>query len=185
MGTIVFSTTMSLDGYTADASGNFDFAAPDVEVHAFVNDRQREIGTYIFGRRMYETMRVWETLPDADDDSEVVADFAEIWRGTDKIVVSSTLDDVTTARTRLVRSFAPDVIRDLAIASPKAVCIGGSTLAAEAFRAGIIDEVQLYIAPISVGGGTPALPQDHVVNLELRDERRFSGGSVFLRYRVM
>jgi dihydrofolate reductase len=185
MGSIIFSTTMSLDGYTADSSGNFDFAAPDVEVHAFVNDRQREIGTYVFGRRMYETMRAWETLPDADEDSEVVADFAGIWRATEKVVVSSTLDDVTTARTRLVRSFDPDAIRDLARASATTVCIGGPTLAAEAFRAGIIDEVHLYIAPVSVGGRTPALPRDHVVSLELLDEHRFAGGTVYVRYRVV
>lgn len=184
MGAIMFSITMSLDGYTADASGDFDFTAPDLEVHEFVNERQRAIGTYVFGRRMYETMRAWESLPEPGDDSEVIADFADIWRGTDKLVVSSTLDDVTTARTRLVRSFDPDAVRELAAASPRAVCIGGPTLAADAFRAGLIEEVQLYVVPIAVGGGTPALPREQTVRLELQEERRFTAGTVFLRYRV-
>ncbi|MFF1571682.1 dihydrofolate reductase family protein [Leifsonia sp. NPDC058292] len=184
MSTIAFSAIASLDGYTVDASGSFDWAAPDADVHAFVNDLERDVGTYVYGRRMYETMRVWQTLTDDDDDTGVMADYADIWRGADKLVVSSTLDEVTTPRTRLVRTFDAEAVRDLADASDRSVGIGGPTLAAEAFRAGIVDEVQLFVVPIAVGGGTPAFPLGLTVALDLVDERRFAGGVVYLRYRV-
>ncbi|MFI5061216.1 MAG: dihydrofolate reductase family protein [Actinomycetales bacterium] len=184
MSTIIFSAIASLDGYTADASGLFDWAAPDEEVHAFINDLQRGVGTYLYGRRMYETMRVWQTMPEGPDEPEVIADFADIWRAADKIVYSSTLADASTPRTRVLDRFDPDALHELRESSDRDIGIGGPTLAAEAFRAGLIDEVQLFLVPIAVGGGTPAFPRDTVVPLELLDEHRFAGGTVYLRYRV-
>jgi dihydrofolate reductase len=184
MGKIVYSAIASVDGYTADATGNFDWAAPDPEVHAFVNELERGVATYLYGRRMYETMRVWQNMPESPDDPAVVSEFANIWREADKIVYSSTLTEVSTPRTRILRRFEPDAVRELAAASDADVGVGGPTLAAEAFRAGLVEEVQLFQVPISVGGGTPALPRDLVVPVTLLDEHRFDGGTVFLRYRV-
>jgi dihydrofolate reductase len=184
MGKIVYSAIASVDGYTADATGNFDWAAPDPEVHAFVNELERGVATYLYGRRMYETMRVWQNMPESPDEPAVVSEFANIWREADKIVYSSTLTEVSTPRTRILRRFEPDAVRELAAASDGDVGVGGPTLAAEAFRAGLVEEVQLFQVPISVGGGTPALPRDLVVPLTLLDEHRFDGGTVFLRYRV-
>ncbi|MFF1876643.1 dihydrofolate reductase family protein [Leifsonia sp. NPDC058230] len=184
MGRIIYSAIASADGYTADASGSFEWAFPGLEVHAFVNDLERSVGTYLYGRRMYETMHVWQNLPEGPDDPAVEAEYAEIWRGADKVVYSTTLADVWTPRTRILRRFEPDEVRTLAASSDRDVSVGGPTLAAEAFRAGLVDEVQLFLVPISVGGGTPAFPRDHVVSLELLDEKRFESGAVFLRYRV-
>jgi dihydrofolate reductase len=183
MGRLLYSVSASLDGYTADAAGSFDWTAPTDDVHAFINERERTVGTYLFGRRMYETMRAWDTLPGPGDPA-VVAGFAEVWRGIDKVVYSSTLDTVDMERSRLERSFDPDIVRALVEGSDRDVSIGGPTLAAAAFRAGLIDEFSLFVVPVTVGGGTPALPRALSLHLELLDERAFSGGTVLLRYRV-
>lgn len=181
---LLYSAIASLDGYTADTSGGFDWAAPDEEVHAFVNDQERDTSTYLYGRRMYETMRVWQTFGDDPAESPVVADFASIWRKADKVVFSSTLAEVTTPRTSIQRTFDPDAVGALVAAAPGDVGVGGPTIAAEALRAGLVDEVRLVLVPVAVGGGTPALPLGLVLGLELLDERRFGNGAVFLRYRV-
>lgn len=181
---LLFTAIASVDGYTADTSGGFDWAAPDAEVHAFVNDLERHTSTYLYGRRMYETMQVWQTFGDDPDESPVVADFAGIWRNADKVVYSSTLPEVTTPRTSIQRSFDPDAVRALIDAAPGDVGIGGSTIAGSALRAGLVDEVRLILVPVAVGGGTPALPRGLKLGLELLDERRFGNGTVFLSYRV-
>lgn len=183
MGRLLYSVSASLDGYIADAAGSFDWAAPGVDVHAFVNDRERSVGTYLFGRRRYETMRAWDDLP-APGDPPVVADFADVWGGIDKVVYSSTLPAVEMARSRLERTFDPVAVRTLVEESDRDVSIGGATLAAAAFRAGLIDEFSLFVVPVTVGGGTPALPRALSLRLELLDERAFTGGTVLLRYRV-
>ncbi|GAA1448569.1 dihydrofolate reductase family protein [Leifsonia poae] len=185
MADIIYSAIMSLDGYTADTTGGFDWAAPSEEVHAFVNDRERVIGTYLYGRRMYETMRVWQTMPTGPDESAAMSDYAAIWKAADKVVYSSTLSEASTPRTRIERRFEPDAVRSLAASADRAVSVGGPTLAVEAFRAGLVDEVQLFVVPVSVGGGTPALPHDLFVRLELRDEHRFADGTVYLDYGVL
>ena len=181
---LIFSAIASLDGYTADASGGFDWAAPDEEVHSFVNDRQRDIGTYLYGRRMYETMRVWQDELPGPDDGPVIADFAEVWRAADKVVFSRSLSEPTTPRTSIRPAFDARSVRELVEKAAGDVSIGGPTLAAAAFRAGLVDEVELFLVPVAVGGGTPALPLGTMVQLELLDERRFAGGTVWLRYRV-
>jgi dihydrofolate reductase len=176
---LVYSAIASLDGYVVDASGSFDWAAPDEEVHAAVNDAERGIGTYLYGRRMYEVMTFWET---ADDDDPVMRDYAAIWQAADKVVYSTTLPAVTTARTRLERAFDPDAVR--ALAADGVVSIGGPTLAAHALRAGLVDECHLYVVPEVVGGGTPWLPDDVRISLDLLDVRRFASGVVHLSYGV-
>ncbi|WP_025159208.1 dihydrofolate reductase family protein [Leifsonia aquatica] len=183
MGRLLFSTSVSLDGYTVDASSSFDWAAPDDDVHAFINRRERAVGTYLFGRRMYETMRVWDDLP-GPGDAPVVGAFADVWRDIDKVVYSSTLPAVEMARSRIERTFDPVVVRALVETSERDVSVGGPTLAAAAFRAGLIDEVSLFVVPVSVGGGTPALPRALRLRLDLLEERSFPGGTVLLRYRV-
>ena len=179
MAQLVYSALCSLDGYTVDASGNFDWAAPDEEVHAFVNDLERGIGTYLYGSRMYDTMRFWQTM---SDDDPVMVDYAAIWQGADKVVYSSTLAEVTTPRTRLDRSFDVESVRALVAGADRDLSVGGSTLAASAFAAGLVSECHLLMHPVTVGGGTPALPGG--VRLELLDLRRFSSGVVHLRYKV-
>jgi dihydrofolate reductase len=174
---LVYSAIASLDGYVADADGRFDWSMPDHEVHAFVNDRTRGFGTHLYGRRMYEVLVAWETMDDPDPISQ---DFAQIWRAADKVVYSSTLREVASARTRIEPTFEPDAVR--ALKEREQVSIGGPTLAAEAIRAGLVDECELYLSPVVVGGGTRALPEGVRWNLELRDERRFANGVVFLRY---
>jgi dihydrofolate reductase len=180
---LVYAAITSLDGYVADEDGNFDWAAPDEEVHAFVNDLERPIGTYLYGRRMYEVMSVWETMELADE-PPVMHDYAGIWRAADKIVYSTTVHDVSTSRTRLERTFDPAAIRELKAQAKRDLSIGGPTLAARAFAAGLIDECHLFLTPISVGGGTRSLPQGVRVKLELLDERRFGNGVVHLHYAV-
>ena len=180
---LLYTANTSIDGYTVDGSGSFDWAVPSEEVHAFINDRQRPIGTYLYGRSMYETMRVWQDLP-ADGDPEIVADYAGIWRAADKVVYSGTLTEVSTPRTRLVTRFDAEEVRALVEASPTDVEIGGPTLAAAAFRAGLISQVELFLSPVSVGGGTPALPLDVRIDMELREQRVFENGTVYVRYRV-
>ena len=180
---LVFSALASLDGYTVDSSGSFDWAAPDEEVHAVVNARERDIGTYLYGRRMFETMRVWQDIG-ANDEPAVMREYADIWRAADKVVYSSSLTGVGTPRTRVEPVFDPAAVRALVEAAPGDVSIGGPTLAAAAFRAGLVDAVELYLVPVSVGGGTPALPTDLMLHLELTEEHAFPSGTVMLRYRV-
>jgi dihydrofolate reductase len=183
MANLVYSAIASLDGYVADANGNFDWAAPDEEVHAFVNDLERPVGTYLYGRRMYEVMAVWQTLS-LDDEPAVMRDFAELWRAADKIVYSRTLDEVTTPKTRLERDFDPEAVRRLKDTAASDLGVGGPGLAAEALAAGLVDEIGLFLTPVIVGGGTRALPDGVRLDLELLEERRFASGVVYIRYRV-
>lgn len=182
MAHLIYSALSSLDGYIEDSEGKFDWAAPDQEVHQFINQLERSIGTTLLGRRMYETMQVWETDPDLINDSPITQDYAKIWQATNKIVYSRTLAKVSTHRTQLERSFDVEAIRKLKATLQQDITIGGPGLAAHAFRASLIDECQLFLAPISVGGGKPALPVDLRINLALVEERRFGNGMVFLRY---
>ena len=183
MATLVYSAIASLDGYTVDADGRFDWAAPDEEVHAFVNDLERPIGTHLYGRRMYDVMRFWETAP-TEGEPAVFRDYAEIWRGADKVVYSTTLDSVDTARTRIERSFDPAAVARLKAESVRDLSIGGPGLAAHALAAGLVDECHLLLVPVSVGGGTPALPTGVRLDLELLAQRRFGSGVVHLHYRL-
>jgi dihydrofolate reductase len=184
MAKLIYSAIASLDGYIADEEGNFDWAAPDEEVHTFVNDLERPVGTYLYGRRMYEVMRAWEHPEAFAGQSPVTRDFASIWQATDKVVYSSVLETVDTARTRIERDFDPEAVRRLKASAEHDLTVGGPHLAAEAFKAGLVDEIQLFLAPIIVGGGNQALP-DHVrLPLELLDERRFGSGVVYLCYRT-
>jgi dihydrofolate reductase len=180
---LVYAALASLDGFVEDEHGRFDWAAPDEEVHAFVNDLERPIGTYLYGRRMYETMAVWETDPSLAAQSDVLRDYAEVWQAADKVVYSRTLETVTTARTRIAREFDADAVRQLKADAGSDVAIGGAALAAEALRAGVVDECRLFLAPVIVGAGKRALPEGARLDLELLEERRFAGGMVYLRYR--
>ena len=186
MGRLVYSGIASLDGCTVDAEGRFDWAAPDAEVHAFVNDLERSVGTYLYGRRMWEVLRYWETAPTtADADThEVAADYARIWQAADKVVHSTTLGELESPHTRLETSFDPAAVRALVDASERDVSIGGPTLAAEALRAKIVDDVHLLLHPVAVGGGTRFFPDGLRVDLDLVEQRRFAGGVVYLRYTV-
>jgi dihydrofolate reductase len=183
MGRLIYSALASLDGYIADADGDFAWAAPDAEVHQAVNDMERPIGTYLYGRRMYEVMAYWEH-PGALADSPVGGDFAQLWQAASKIVYSRTLTSVGTARTRLERSFDPEAVRAMKAELDHDISVGGAGLAAEAFRAGLVDECHLFLTPILVGGGTPALPSRVRARLELLGQRRFGGGVVHLHYRI-
>ena len=182
MAKLIYSAIMSLDGYIADEQGNFDWAAPDEEVHRFVNDLQRPVGTYLYGRRMYEVMSAWETMG-TPDQPPVMLDFAQIWQSADKLVYSRTLESVSSARTRIERQFDPEAVRQLKAATGPDITVGGPHLAAQAIQAGLVDEYHLFLTPTVVGAGNQALP-DHVrLDLDLQDERRFTSGVVFLRYR--
>jgi dihydrofolate reductase len=183
MAKLGYTAITSLDGYVADAEGRFDWSAPDEEVHAFVNDLQRGVGTYLYGRRMYEVMRVWETLPLAGE-PPVMRDFAEVWRAADKVVYSTTLEGAATARTRIERDFDPEAVRRLKASASADLAVSGPHLAAQALKAGLVDECQLFLNPVVVGGGIQALPDGLRLELELLDERRFAGGVVYLRYRA-
>jgi dihydrofolate reductase len=183
MAKLTYLALASLDGYVADEDGTFDWAEPDEEVHAFVNDLERPVGTYLYGRRMYEVMLAWETLS-LNDQPVAIADFAQIWRAADKVVYSRTLQTVSSARTRIERDFDPEAVRQLKAAARHDVAIGGPTLAAGAFEAGLVDELQLFVTPIVVGGGKQSLPDNVRLKLELLDERRFASGTVHLRYRT-
>jgi dihydrofolate reductase len=178
---LIYAAISSLDGYVADEAGTFDWAVPDEEVHAFVNDLEREVGTYLYGRRLYDVMAGWET---AASESPLLRDFAEIWRAADKVVYSRTLPEVTSSKTRIERAFEPDAVRQMKEAAERDITVGGPSLAAQAIRAGLVDELHLFLTPILVGGGTPSLPTDVRVKLELLDERRFGNGVVHLRYRT-
>ncbi len=184
MAKLVYSAIASLDGYVEDERGDFGWAAPDEEVHAFVNDLERPIGTYLYGRRMYDTMVYWETVGTGDDQSAVSRDFTEIWRAAEKIVYSRTLQAPSSARTRIERDFDPAAIRRLKESSAHDIAVGGAELAGQAMAAGLVDELHLFLGPIVVGGGKRALPDDVRVRLELLDEHRFRGGVVHLRYAV-
>ncbi len=184
MGKLIYSAIASLDGYVEDRSGAFDWAAPDAEVHAFVNDLERPIGTYLYGRRMYETMTYWETAGLDGDSHPVEVDYAAIWRAADKIVFSRTLDAPSTARTRIEHDFDAAAIEQLKRSSDSDLSVGGAELAGQAMSAGLVDECQLLLCPVLVGGGKRALPDDVRVDLALLDERRFGNGVVWLRYAV-
>jgi dihydrofolate reductase len=181
---LIYSAIASLDGYVEDEHGSFDWAAPDDEVHAFVNELERPIGTYLYGRRMYETMVFWETANAGAGSSAVSRDFAVIWRAAEKIVYSRTLQTVSSARTRIEHRFDPDAIRGLKEISEANISIGGAELAGQAIAAGLVDECNLFLGPVIVGGGKRALPDNVRAQLELLDERRFQSGVVQLRYRV-
>ncbi len=185
MARLIYSTIASLDGYVADAGGGFGWAAPDAEVHAFVNDLERPAGTYLYGRRMYETMVAWETMPTPPGESPIARDYAAIWRSADKVVYSRTLAEARSARTRIEREFDPAAVRAMKAAATRDITVGGPTLAAEAFRVGLVDECHLFVVPILVGGGTASLPAGVRVELELLGERRFAGGVVHLHYRTL
>jgi dihydrofolate reductase len=184
MAHLIYSAISSLDGYIEDVDGNFDWAAPDEELHGFINNLERTAGTYLYGRRMYETLMVWETDPNVAAGSPITRDFAEIWQAADKIVYSRTLQAVSTRRTQLERNFDPQAIRQLKETVAQDILIGGPELAAHAFRAGLIDECQLFLTPIIVGGGKPSLPANVRLELELLEERRFGSGVVYLRYQT-
>lgn len=184
MATLIYSAIISLDGYVADENGTFDWAAPDDEVHAFVNDLERPVGTYLYGRRMYEVMVFWETAHTRPEQSPVIQDFASIWQMADKIVYSRTLEAVSSVRTRIERDFDPEAVRRMKTAAGSPISVGGPNLAAQALKAGLIDECHLFVAPIVVGGGTQALPNNVRLTLELLDERRFSSGVVHLHYHI-
>jgi dihydrofolate reductase len=184
MGTLIYPTNTSLDGYTEDASGSFDFTEPDEAVHVMYNDMMRGVGTQLLGRRMYETMAVWETEPSFAEESAVQADFAAAWQDSDKVVYSTTLTEPVTKRTRIVSAFDADEVRALKASSTADLAVSGPELAAHALRAGLVDEVRVVVAPVTVGAGKPAFPMDLRLDLELTDERRFGNGAVYVAYRV-
>ena len=182
MARLVFASITSLDLYVNDARGDFEWAEPDAEVHGYVNDLDRSIGTYLFGRRMYEIMAVWETMDTSAEPPEM-RDYAQQWRESDKVVYSASLPEITTPRTRLERTFDPDAVRSLVRGADRDVSIGGPTLAAHAFAVDLVDDVHLFLNPVIVGGGTRALPDGVLLHLELVNEHRFAGGVVHLHYR--
>ena len=184
MSKLTYIANVSLDSYIEDSQGNFDWIDPTGEVFEFITDLVRPAGTYLYGRRMYETMAVWETDPAVSAQSELMGDFARVWQAANKVVYSTTLHEASTAKTQLERNFDPDAIRDLKACAAGDLTVGGPNLAAHAFRAGLVDECQLLICPIFVGTGKPSLPRDTRADLELLDERRFSNGVVYVRYRV-
>lgn len=183
MADLIYSVQASLDGYIADRDGNFDWAEPDDAVHTFVNDLERPVRTYLYGRRMYEVMVPWETM-DLTDQAAYVQDYQRIWRAADKVVFSTTLTAVGSERTRLEPLFDPSVIREMKASAGADISIGGPTLAAHAIRAGLVDEFRILVVPVIVGGGNPWLPDDARLDLELMDERRFRNGTVYLGYRA-
>jgi dihydrofolate reductase len=184
MAKLIYSAIASLDGYVEDEQGKFDWAAPDEEVHAFVNDLERPVGTHLYGRRMYETLIYWETADTGPDQPAVIRDWTAIWRGAEKIVYSRTLNEVSSARTRLEREFDPEQIRQLKRDVGADLSIGGAELAGQAIAAGLVDECHLILHPVLVGGGKRALPSGVHAKLELLDERRFAGGVAYLGYRL-
>jgi dihydrofolate reductase len=184
MAKLIYAAIASLDGYVEDAEGRFDWSMPDEEVHAFVNELERPMGTYLYGRRMYETMVFWETASDDADEPPVFRDYAGIWRAAEKIVYSRTLQTVSSARTRIEREFDPDAVRRLKQSSEADIAVGGAELAGRAIGAGLVDECHLLLCPIVVGGGKRALPDNVRAQLELLDERRFRNGVVHLQYRL-
>jgi dihydrofolate reductase len=184
MGRLVYSTLASIDGYVADETGDFRWAAPSEEVHAFVNDLERPVGTYLYGRRMYEVMAVWQDFPGLEDEPAVVRDYADIWRAADKVVHSATLTTVTTPRTRLERTFDPVRVGAWVSGLERDVSIGGPTLAAQALRAGLVDDVHLFVVPVLVGGGTSCWPTGTRLAFDLAGQDGFADGTVHLHYRA-
>ena len=184
MAKLIYMTIASLDGYVADAEGSFAWGKPDAEVHAFVNDLERGVGTYLYGRRMYEVMVAWEKLGDEPDHPDHIRDYAEIWRASEKVVYSRTLEQVSSERTRIEREFDPRVVQTMKNEAAGDLSVAGPHLAAEAFKAGLVDECHLVIAPAIVGGGNRSLPDGVRLDLELADERRFANGMAYLRYAV-
>jgi dihydrofolate reductase len=180
---LIYSAIASLDGNIEDENGRFDWAEPDPEVHGFVNDLERAVGTYLYGRRLYETMVAWETMPLAGQ-PPYIREFAEIWQAKEKIVYSRTLGTASTARTRIERDFDPEAVRQLKGEAARDLAVGGAELAAHAFAARLVDELHLFVAPVVVGGGKKALPAGVRVELDLLDERRFQSGMVHLRYGI-
>jgi dihydrofolate reductase len=185
MAQLSYTAIASLDGFIEDEGGRFDWAEPEAEVHAFINDRQRHVGTYLYGRRMYEVMAGWETDPSLATASPLMRDFAEIWQAAEKVVFSTTLDRVVTAHTRLERTLEPEAIRRMKASATRDLAVSGPGLATHAFRAGLVDELDLYLVPILVGGGKRALPSQVLQRLELLDQVRFDSGVVHVRYRVL
>ena len=179
---LIYSAITSLDGYIEDRDGRFDWAMPDEEVHSFINNLERSVGTFLLGRRMYEIMQVWETDPSLAADSPIMREYAEIWQAANKIVYSKTLAAVSTRKTKLERTFDPEAVRQLKETTVQEISIGGPDLAAHAFRAGLIDEVQFFLTPVIIGGGKSAMPANVHLDLKLMEERRFGNGMVFLRY---
>lgn len=184
MARLIYTAISSLDGYIEDIDGKFDWSEPDDEVHNFINNLERKAGTHLYGRRLYETMAVWETDPSFAAASPIYRDFAEIWQAAEKIVYSKTLAEASTRKTRIERVFDPEAVRQLKADAGHDILIGGPNLAAHAFRAGLIDEVNLFLSPIIIGGGKSALPNNILLQLELLEERRFRNGMVYLRYQV-
>jgi dihydrofolate reductase len=184
MAKLIYAAIMSLDGYIEDEDGKFDWAVPDEQVHAFINDLERPVGTYLYGRRMYETMAGWETDHTLASQSGVMRDFAQIWQAADKVVYSKTLATVSTARTLIERGFDPEAVRQMKASAGSDLAVGGPNLAAHAFKAGLVDECHLFVTPILVGGGKRSLPDDVRLELELLDEQHFGNGMVHLRYRT-
>jgi dihydrofolate reductase len=184
MAKLIYSAITSLDGYLADEEGNFDWAVPDEEVHTFINDLERPIGTYLYGRRVYEVMRYWESAHTLANQSPFTLDYAQIWQAAEKIVYSKTLEAVSSARTRIERDFDPELVRQMKARAGRDLNVGGPELAAQAFRAGLVDELYLFVVPIVVGGGKRSLPEGVRLKLELIDERRFGNGMVYLNYRT-
>ena len=184
MAKLIYAAICSLDGFVNDANGNFDWAMPDEEVHEAANALERGIGTYLYGRRMYEIMRVWGDFPSIEDEPDVVRDYAQIWSDADKYVFSSSLEEVTTARTQLHREFDPEAVRQLKESAAADLSIGGPTIAAAALQAGLVDEIHLFMHPILIGAGTPVFPADFRQDLQLLDHRRFDSGVVHVHYRA-
>jgi dihydrofolate reductase len=185
MAKLIYSAITSLDGYVADGDGNFEWAAPDEEVHAFINELERPIGTYLYGRRMYETMRVWEHAESFADGNPVVQDYASVWKSAEKVVYSHSLENVSSTRTRIERRLDPEAVQQMKASAQRDMSVGGPTLAGQAIKAGLVDECSLFLNPVIVGGGLLALPADGRVTLELLDERRFESGVVYVRYRIV
>jgi len=184
MAKLIYTAITSLDDYVADEAGNFDWSAPDEEVHTFVNDLERPAGTYLYGRRIYEVMLYWETAHTVAGQPPFIQDYAAIWQAADKIVYSKTLETVSSARTRIERDFDPKAVRQMKASAGRGISVGGPDLAAQALRAGLVDECHLFVSPVVVGGGKRVLPNNVRLNLELLDERRFSNGAVHLHYRT-
>lgn len=185
MAKLIYSAIASLDGYIEDAHGSFAWAAPDEEVHAFANELERPIGTYLYGRRMYETMVFWETAGIDDDEPEILRDFASVWRAADKVVYSTTLTSVASSRTSLERAFDPEAVRELKERSDADLAVGGAELAGEALAAGLVDEIHMIVVPVIVGGGKRALPADLQARLQLLDTRAFASGFLHAHYAVV
>lgn len=184
MAKLIYVVNVSLDGYIEDAHGSFEWTEPSDEVFTFITDLVRPVGTHLLGRRMYETMAVWETQPALAAQSELMADFANVWQAADKVVYSTTMHVVSTTNTRLERRFDPDSVREMKASAASDLAVAGPTLAAHAFKAGLVDECQLFMYPVLLGGGKPAFPSDARIQLDLLEEHRFGNGALNLRYRI-